>query len=119
VLARRRAFYHPAKERRETERGAFVNGALRFVLPTAAPRPGSYKIPEWGQRPTQSGLYTCFNFGKLDLPGTVLNGLLTGAAGQINEITRAGRDAARAAAGTGVYALGAPRETEFGLRIAF
>jgi hypothetical protein len=42
-----------------------------------------------------------------DLPGASLNGLLTGAAGQINGTTRAGHNVDRVGVGTGVYALGA------------
>jgi len=48
-----------------------------------------------------------------------LNGLLTGAAGQINGTTRAVHAVDRVGVGTGVYALGAPRQIEFGLRVTF
>ena len=54
-----------------------------------------------------------------DLPGMALNGLLTGAAGQINGTTRAGHSVDRVGVGTGVYSLGAPRQIEFGLRVTF
>jgi len=56
---------------------------------------------------------------RIDLPGAALNGLLTGAAGQINGITRAGHDVDRVGVGTAVYSLGAPRHIEFGLRLTF
>jgi hypothetical protein len=65
------------------------------------------------------GFYNLFNFANFDLPGASLNGLLTGGAGQINGTTRAGHTVDRVGVGTGVYALGAPRQIEFGLRITF
>ena len=55
----------------------------------------------------------------IDLPGNALNGLLTGAAGQINGTTCADHNVNRVGVGTGVYSLGAPRQIEFGLRITF
>jgi hypothetical protein len=48
-----------------------------------------------------------------------LNGLLTGAAGQINGTTPSGHNVERVGVGTGTYALGAPRQVEFGLRLTF
>jgi hypothetical protein len=65
------------------------------------------------------GFYNLFNFANFDLPGTALNGLLTGAAGQINGTTSAGHNVDRVGVGTGVYSLGAPRQIEFGLRLIF
>ena len=65
------------------------------------------------------GFYNLFNFANVDLPGTALNGLLTGAAGQINGTTPAGHNIDRVGVGTGVYSLGAPRQIEFGLRLTF
>lgn len=65
------------------------------------------------------GFYNLFNFANFDLPGAALNGLLTGAAGQINGTTRAGHNIDRVGVGTGVYSLGAPRQIEFGLRLTF
>src|SRR5271169_3215577 len=63
--------------------------------------------------------YNLFNFANFDLPAAPLNGLLTGAAGQINGTTRIGHNIDRVGVGSGVYALGAPRQIEFGLRITF
>lgn len=63
--------------------------------------------------------YNLFNFANFDLPGTALNGLLTGAAGQINGTTPAGHNVDRVGVGTGVYGLGAPRQIEFGLQLTF
>jgi len=65
------------------------------------------------------GFYNLFNFANFDLPGTALNGLLTGTAGQINGTTRTGHNVDRIGVGTGVYSLGAPRQLEFGLRFTF
>ncbi|HEV2395684.1 MAG TPA: carboxypeptidase regulatory-like domain-containing protein [Candidatus Sulfotelmatobacter sp.] len=66
-----------------------------------------------------AGFYNLFNFANFDLPGTALNGLLTGAAGQINGTTSTGHNVDRVGVGTGVYSLGAPRQLEFGLRATF
>jgi carboxypeptidase family protein len=63
--------------------------------------------------------YNLFNFANFDLPGNALNGVLTGAAGQINGTTRTGHAVNRVGVGTGVYSLGAPRQIEFGLRLTF
>jgi hypothetical protein len=65
------------------------------------------------------GLYNLFNFANFDLPGSALNGLLTGGAGQINGTTAPDHNVNRVGAGTGVYGLGAPRQIEFGLRFTF
>jgi hypothetical protein len=65
------------------------------------------------------GFYNLPNFANFDLPGTALNGLLTGSAGQINGTTSIGHNVDRVGVGTGVYSLGAPRQIEFGLRITF
>ena len=54
-----------------------------------------------------------------DLPGNALNGLLTGACGQINGTTSVEHRITRVGIGTGVYSLGAPRQIEFGLRLTF
>jgi len=79
----------------------------------------SYKIREGITIQPSAGFYNLFNFANFDLPGTALNGLLTGAAGQINGTTSAGHNVDRVGVGTGVYSLGAPRQLEFGLRIIF
>ena len=65
------------------------------------------------------GFYNLFNFANFDLPVASLNGLLTGAAGQINGTTYAGHNVDRVGIGTGVYSFGAPRQIEFGLRLIF
>jgi hypothetical protein len=65
------------------------------------------------------GLYNVFNFANFDLPGMTLNGLLTGSAGQINGTAPLDHNIDRVGVGTGVYALGAPRQIEFGLNLTF
>jgi Carboxypeptidase regulatory-like domain len=65
------------------------------------------------------GLYNLFNFANFDLPGNALNGLLTGAAGQINGTIGPDHNINRVGVGTGVYGLGAPRQLEFGLQFSF
>jgi hypothetical protein len=79
----------------------------------------SYTIRERLALQPSVGFYNFFNFANFDLPGTTLNGLLTGAAGQINGTTATGHNVDRVGVGTGVYSLGAPRQIEFGLRLAF
>lgn len=79
----------------------------------------SYNIRERLSLQPSVGFYNLFNFANFDLPGNALNGLLTGAAGQINGTTSIGHNIDRVGVGTGVYSLGAPRQIEFGLRITF
>jgi hypothetical protein len=79
----------------------------------------SYSIRERLTMQPSVGFYNLFNFANFDLPGNALNGLLTGAAGQINGTTYAGHNVDRVGVGTGVYGLGAPRQIEFGLRLIF
>jgi hypothetical protein len=79
----------------------------------------SYTIRERLSLQPSVGFYNLFNFANFDLPGTALNGLLTGAAGQINGTTSAEHNVDRVGVGTGVYSLGAPRQIEFGLRLVF
>jgi hypothetical protein len=79
----------------------------------------SHRIRENLKVQPSAGFYNLFNFANFDLPGNALNGVLTGAAGQINGTTHTGHDVNRVGVGTGVYSLGAPRQIEFGLRIIF
>ena len=72
-----------------------------------------------GTMKKSAGFYNLFNLANFDLPGTMLNGLLTGAAGQINGTTPTGHKVDRVGVGTGVYSLGAPRQLDVGLRIIF
>jgi hypothetical protein len=63
--------------------------------------------------------FNVFNFANFDLPPNVIGGLLNGSAGSINGTTQADRITNRVGLGTGVFALGAPRAIEFGIRLAF
>ena len=54
-----------------------------------------------------------------DLPGNMMNSLLTGAVGQINGTTYERHNINRVGIGTAVFALGAPRQIEFGLQLTF
>jgi len=79
----------------------------------------SYTIREGIIIQPSAAFYNLFNFANFDLPGNALNGLLTGATGQVNGTTPAGHNVNRVGIGTGVYSLGAPRQLEFGLRLIF
>ena len=79
----------------------------------------SYTIKERLTLQPSVGFYNLFNFANFDLPGNMMNGLLTGAVGQINGTTEQGHNVNRVGVGTGVYSLGAPRQIEFGLRLTF
>lgn len=79
----------------------------------------SYNIGERVAIQPSAGFYNLFNFANFDLPGTALNGLLTGSAGQINGTTPRGHNVDRVGVGTGVFSLGAPRQIELAMRITF
>jgi Carboxypeptidase regulatory-like domain len=67
------------------------------------------------------GFYNVFNFANYNLPPGAESGWLNEGAGSINS-TIAGTGASipfRVGAGTGVFGLGSPRTTEFGLRFSF
>ena len=79
----------------------------------------SYMVRERLSLQPSVGFYNLFNFANFGLPGNALNGLLTGAVGQINGTAPDGHNITRVGVGTGVYSLGAPRQIEFGLRLTF
>jgi hypothetical protein len=66
-----------------------------------------------------AALYNLFNFANFDLPGNILNGLLLGSAGTVNGTNYAAHNLNRVGVGSGVFALGSPRQVEFGLTITF
>ena len=79
-------------------------------------------VHKFGERVTVEpsiGFYNLFNFANFDLPPNVISGLLNGAAGSLNGTTQANRIDNRVGLGTGVFALGAPRAIEIGLRLDF
>jgi hypothetical protein len=59
------------------------------------------------------------NVANFDLPPNMMSGLLTGGAGTVNGTGRASHGVNRVGAGTGVFALGSPRQAEFSLKISF
>jgi hypothetical protein len=65
------------------------------------------------------GLYNLLNFANFDLPSATLDGLLTGGVGNINGTNANGHNITRVGVGTGVFALGSPRQIEFGLQFSF
>jgi hypothetical protein len=65
------------------------------------------------------GFYNLPNFANFDLPTSMMSGLLTASTGSINGTNYAGHLVNRVGVGTGVYALGSPRQIEFSLKIIF
>jgi hypothetical protein len=63
--------------------------------------------------------YNLFNFANFNIPGNVLSGILSGGAGSLNGTNYAGANSVRIGVGTGVFALGAPRTIEFGMKLTF
>jgi hypothetical protein len=63
-------------------------------------------------------IFNTFNFANFDSPADVLIGQLNGSPGSINGTVNAGRPD-RIGAGTGVFAFGAPRTIEWGLKAQF
>ena len=64
------------------------------------------------------GMFNLLNFSNFDLPGNALGGLLLGSAGTVNGTNHSDHNINRVGVGSGVFALGAPRQVEFGLRIS-
>jgi hypothetical protein len=65
-------------------------------------------------------VFNLFNFANFDLPSNAMVNFLSGpTTGSINGTTRDENESYRVGRGTGVYALGAPRQMEFGLRVEF
>jgi Carboxypeptidase regulatory-like domain len=75
------------------------------------------------------GIFNIFNFANFNAAGATLTNVLDGSAGSINGTTKdcgtatatcpGGRDSVRTGLGTGVNAVGAPRQIEWGLRFVF
>jgi hypothetical protein len=60
------------------------------------------------------------NFANFNLPPVTMSGFLNGTPGSINGTTPADNNAGfRVGNGTGVYAVGAPRQIEWGMRLTF
>jgi len=67
------------------------------------------------------GFYNVFNFANFNLPPGTMTGWLNEGGSSINSTVAgsASSQTFRVGAGTGVFGLGAPRTTEFGLRLTF
>jgi hypothetical protein len=69
--------------------------------------------------------FNVFNFANFNLPPNTMSGLLTGGVGSINGTSRIfdgssyPSDTFRVGNGTGVYAVGASRQIEWGLKLSF
>ena len=78
-----------------------------------------YKFRERFSIEPNIAFYNLFNFTNYDLPPNVIGGLLTGSPGSVNGTVQVDRITNRVGLGTGVFALGAPRAVEFGMRVSF
>ena len=66
------------------------------------------------------GFFNLFNFANFNLPPVTMSGILTGTPGALNGTTPSDNNAGfRVGNGTGVYAVGAPRQIEWGMRFTF
>jgi hypothetical protein len=108
------------------------------VAPTLTPAPANQMVFPWlkafdfklswryriGEHLTIEpgvGIYNVFNFANSNLPPGTMTGWLNEGSSSINSVVAGSTSAQtfRVGAGTGVFALGAPRTTEFGLRLSF
>ena len=64
------------------------------------------------------GVFNAFNFANFNLPPNTMNGILD-SPGAINTTAPVDNEAFRVGNGTGVYALGAARQVEWGLKLTF
>jgi hypothetical protein len=66
------------------------------------------------------GIFNLLNFANFNLPPVTMSGFLTGTPGALNGTTPTDNNAGfRVGNGTGVYAVGAPRQIEWGMRFTF
>jgi hypothetical protein len=63
--------------------------------------------------------FNLLNFGNFNLPPNTMSGILFGSPGSINGTGKLDNETFRVGNGTGVYALGAARQTEWGLKFTF
>jgi hypothetical protein len=66
----------------------------------------------------QVSIYNLFNRQNFDSPSQPLSGILNGVPGTLNGTTRGDRSNL-VGLGSGVFALGAPRSLEFGIKATF
>lgn len=83
----------------------------------------------WGVKPVRSwdrfrvepqvAIFNLFNRTNFNGPTSLLSGTLDGSQGSINGTTRAGRTPFQIGLGSGVFAIGARRSIEFGIKTSF
>src|SRR5579885_653095 len=110
--------------------------ALGGVAPTVSRPPGDevnfswlrsfdlnagwkYTIKERFTIQPSVAFFNLFNFGNFNLPPNTMSGVLSGAPGAINGTGHVDNETFRVGNGTGVYAVGAARQTEWGLKFTF
>ncbi len=64
-------------------------------------------------------MFNAFNFANFDAPGNALNGNLNSGPGSVNGSLSTDHARSRVLPGSGVFNLGSPRVTEFGLKLTF
>jgi hypothetical protein len=67
----------------------------------------------------QAAFYNLFNHKNYNGPDNLLSGVLDGSVGSINNTTKADRAPFETGLGSGVFAIGAPRSMEFGIKVNF
>jgi hypothetical protein len=73
----------------------------------------------WTLEPSFSA-FNVMNAANFDAPGSTLNnGVLQGTPGYVNGTTYGDQGGVRTGLGSGAYAVGAPRQLQFGLRLKF
>jgi len=110
--------------------------SLGAVMPTIqAPPPGNIglgwlrtfdatyaypiKIREGLTLEPSISMFNLFNFANFDASANKMGSILDGAPGDANGTTAANRASTRIGVGSGVFTLGGPRQTEFGLKLNF
>jgi len=78
-----------------------------------------YKIRERFDIEPTVAFFNLFNFSNFNLPPNTISGLLNGTAGSINGTVKSDNETFRVGNGTGVYAVGAGRQIEWGLKLTF
>jgi len=83
----------------------------------------------WGAKPVKSwdrfriepqvAIFNLFNRTNFNGPTSLLSGTLDGSQGSINGTTKAGRTPLQIGLGSGVFAIGARRSIEFGIKTSF
>jgi hypothetical protein len=64
-------------------------------------------------------VFNVFNLANFNIPPNTLSSIMTGSPGSINGTNQSDNNTFRLGNGTGVYALGAARQVEFGLKVTF